>query len=375
MMQSMMLSIPLAEQYEPPVLTKPIGLLTLGSAEKYTDLRGSYWRYPILQDGQLSNHHRYSEFLWLRNELVACYPGLCIPTLPDKEGLSSYWSSHSEEFIRYRRHGLEQFVQFCAGHKVLKAADAFRAFLEDDEFKFALRTRSTQGETGILSYFTGWGSSLVSSVSKYVYGGTEGIALSSEDQEFATRMTSVYGLKMRSEELCEDGKNFIAKLSAEAESNYALAKAYENLARVESEDLSRQLMLLSAGHQKISQFIIEARTEVSNLFGEQLEDSLRVTRGALEAFERRQEVVEKVLQEKASIGKQGYTESEVICERLRDYERLLSKISEQLHCDMEGFYILRSKVLQQVAGGYVRCQLALAEKVEEAWREVQHSMS
>mmetsp|Transcript_26251 Transcript_26251/g.46941 ORF Transcript_26251/g.46941 Transcript_26251/m.46941 type:complete len:138 (+) Transcript_26251:855-1268(+) len=120
--QSMMMSIPIGE-FEHQVREAPqVYNLTLGPAEKCSD-RENYYRYPIFQDGVAKSYHRYSEFDQLRTTLIATYPGYCFPVLPDKEGLSSYWSAHSDEFIRYRRHGLEQFLQYCAKHPVIRKTD------------------------------------------------------------------------------------------------------------------------------------------------------------------------------------------------------------------------------------------------------------
>lgn len=373
--QSSMMSIPIGEHYEHPVYVKPFGVLTLGPAEKYSDVRGSFWRYQIMQDEQPKGFHRYSEFLWLRNELIKRYPGLCIPALPDKEGISSYWSSHSEDFIRFRRHGLEQFLQFCGMQNILRETDLFKSFLNDDEYKFALTINLSQSETGYFSYLTEWSSSIVSSVTKYVYGAPEGVFPSGEDKRLTEDMSKITALKVETEEQCENAKALLAKKLAEADSNFALAKAYENLARVEeSEGLKRQLEELAVGHQQISDKIRVNHRAMSNLFGEQLEDALRISRGGVEAIQRRQEIVEKIMQANAALVKQGYSEKSFDSESIKQLKEQLERITNQLQGNIDEIFYLHQNVLTEVASAYVRLQLELHVQLEDVWKGVQQAI-
>jgi hypothetical protein len=347
--------------------------ISIDQAEKVSSFGGSYWQYPIFVNGQRMSCHRYSDFVCLRGRLVTAFPGCCTPTLPDKQGLSSYWRAYSEDYLRYRRHSLEQFLQFCTRHPVLVDSEDLTCFIQDEQ-KFARITKESQGGGRYLNYLSELSTTIVSSVTKYVYGSSSGIALSAEDHDINEQMQEWSVLKTRNEVICEEAGSLVTKLEAEADSNFALSKAYENLAQVESESLRKNLDAFGKGHLMISELLKQAKVEIRKLFGERLEDSLHITRGVIEAFDRRREIVERLLQDKMAIGKQGFAEAEVVRRRLEVYEKMLQKVSDQLTADLTDLYGLRSKVLEEVAAQYVAVQISLAEKTEEVWREVHNEV-
>lgn len=355
----LMLSIPIEDfRYEPPVYARPLGVVALGVAEEYSDKGRSYWRYLVSVDNQPKNYRRYSEFEWLRSTLIRAFPGCCIPTLPDKEGLSVYWKSHGREFLKYRRHGLEQFLQFCSEHPSLSTSEHFLSFLEDDEFKFASKAKHTQGG-GYLSYLSELGGSIVNSVSKYVYGVSEGVV--TQDQELFAQEQTWLQHRALNEHFSEQARTLVTRLIEESESNVALSRAYGNLAEVETGDLKKQLLAFKEGHVKVADNLLQAKTLISDLFEEQLEHSLRITRGVIEAFERRNEAAERVQKLRAVGGEQA---------NLVISERVLQEISSQLRSDTRGLHELRGQVLAQVEAKYISVQAALAQKAEVIWREV-----
>lgn len=72
---------------------------------------------------------RYSDFVWLRNNLVSEYPTSIIPPLPDKLRLE-YLDRFNPAFIEKRRLGLERFLGRVVRHPFLYMSESLRSFLE-----------------------------------------------------------------------------------------------------------------------------------------------------------------------------------------------------------------------------------------------------
>jgi sorting nexin-1/2 len=79
---------------------------------KQGDGFGSYISYKINTRTSLPQYtwkefsqiHRYSDFVWLHNQLKARYPNVIIPPLPEKALTGNY----DPNFISLRRHALER---------------------------------------------------------------------------------------------------------------------------------------------------------------------------------------------------------------------------------------------------------------------------
>ena len=69
---------------------------------------------------------RFSDFDWLRRRLVARYPALIVPKLPEKGMIGRF----NAEFIEKRRKHLQRFLARIASHPVLCNDDNLRLFLE-----------------------------------------------------------------------------------------------------------------------------------------------------------------------------------------------------------------------------------------------------
>ena len=92
---------------------------------------------------------RYSDFVWLREELLRTHPGAVVPPLPEKAVVGRF----SEEFVEARRRALERFCARICRHPDLRSSESFRIFLEgtNDEFN-AVKSISAANE-GRVSWF------------------------------------------------------------------------------------------------------------------------------------------------------------------------------------------------------------------------------
>lgn len=80
---------------------------------------------------------RYSEFELLRNYLMAFYPHMVMPPLPEKRiNVAKLQIAHDKfdpDFIERRRQGLECFLLRLASHPVISQDAIFRGFLNQEE--------------------------------------------------------------------------------------------------------------------------------------------------------------------------------------------------------------------------------------------------
>ncbi|KAJ1508841.1 Vacuolar protein sorting-associated protein 5, partial [Coelomomyces lativittatus] len=71
---------------------------------------------------------RYTEFLWVYQELLSKYPGLVIPCLPEKQAIGRF----HDTFIEHRRLGLTRFLIQLANHPILAQDPQFIMFLQSE---------------------------------------------------------------------------------------------------------------------------------------------------------------------------------------------------------------------------------------------------
>ena len=75
-------------------------------------------------------NRRYSDFVWISEQLAREYPGVVIPPIPEKEtiGFSSFGMTSASK-IDSRKRGLEKFLQRVAQHQQLAYSKSFTGFL------------------------------------------------------------------------------------------------------------------------------------------------------------------------------------------------------------------------------------------------------
>lgn len=113
---------------------------------------------PHYRRGEFSVLRRFSDFLWLYDQLTANNPGVIVPPVPDKHAFGRF----QEQFIETRRTALQRCLTKITAHPILQLDPDLRLFLESDSF--ALDVKSRRGAVaeapstpsgGLLSSWTG----------------------------------------------------------------------------------------------------------------------------------------------------------------------------------------------------------------------------
>eukprot|EP01062_Namystynia_karyoxenos_P074785 TRINITY_DN7179_c0_g1_i2.p1 TRINITY_DN7179_c0_g1~~TRINITY_DN7179_c0_g1_i2.p1 ORF type:complete len:528 (+),score=169.91 TRINITY_DN7179_c0_g1_i2:79-1584(+) len=115
----------------------------------------AYWVYEVHTVSRLDwpkkemkAAHRYSDFLWLREELVHDHSGVIVPPLPEKDSAGQLEKVVLNDLtlINYRRRGLVKFLTAVGRHELLRRHPLLRQFcmLSGPEFEEAQKARAKE---------------------------------------------------------------------------------------------------------------------------------------------------------------------------------------------------------------------------------------
>jgi len=196
------------------------------------------------EQGEVSVIRRYSDFLWLSEDLTRLHPGIIIPCLPEKQTVGRF----SPEFVEARRRSLEKFLLRISEHptlgfstsfiKFLQAGDA--QFLEAKEITKASKTKVTDKAK---SWFQGATNSLMASA-----GGTskkpepEKTTAELKIDEIAVYLTT---LQKRLDSLHKNACNLVKKSGESANSVFELSQGLSALGQTEGEAIGNALNQVS----------------------------------------------------------------------------------------------------------------------------------
>lgn len=101
------------------------------NAQVDKDLAGYLFKHNnyVISSSLGTVKRRYSDFLALKEYLVAKYPGRTIPSLPPKKILDG----SDDAFLLRRSKGLERFLQITANHPVLSSDNYWKSFITASE--------------------------------------------------------------------------------------------------------------------------------------------------------------------------------------------------------------------------------------------------
>lgn len=110
---------------------------------------------PHYRRGDFSVLRRYSDFLWLFEQLCANNPGVIVPPIPDKHPFGRF----QDQFIETRRAALQRALGKMTSHPILQLDPDLRLFLESESFALDIKSRRSQTpestSSGLLSSWTG----------------------------------------------------------------------------------------------------------------------------------------------------------------------------------------------------------------------------
>jgi hypothetical protein len=118
--------------------------------ERSRTLDLSYWIYHVYTKTTLPTFsqkesvcvRRYSDFVWLRDQMVELYPGVIVPPIPEKSvkgSMEKLVTINPNQLLEYRQRALRKFLVRVGAHPILYNSDILREFLELREEEFNRR--------------------------------------------------------------------------------------------------------------------------------------------------------------------------------------------------------------------------------------------
>eukprot|EP01065_Artemidia_motanka_P034378 TRINITY_DN4174_c0_g3_i1.p1 TRINITY_DN4174_c0_g3~~TRINITY_DN4174_c0_g3_i1.p1 ORF type:complete len:427 (+),score=126.84 TRINITY_DN4174_c0_g3_i1:120-1283(+) len=139
---------------------------SVGDMRKKSSGALSYWVYTIRTKTTLEKFRqrscvavrRYSDFDWLRKQLIEEFPGCIIPPIPEKAFSGTLekitGGSDPSDLVEYRSRSMRKFLVRAGAHQLTQTSDSLQDFLELSEEEFARRLKqpgkkSLEDELGI----------------------------------------------------------------------------------------------------------------------------------------------------------------------------------------------------------------------------------
>ncbi|KAK0188967.1 hypothetical protein F5146DRAFT_1104361 [Armillaria mellea] len=128
--------------------SQPVFDISVDDPQKVGDPIRSFTMYtvhtrttsPLYQKSSFSVLRRYSDFLWLYEQLSLNNPGVVVPPVPEKNTFGRF----DDQFVRQRRLALEKCIQKIANHPILGKDTDLKMFLESDSFALDIKHRKAQ---------------------------------------------------------------------------------------------------------------------------------------------------------------------------------------------------------------------------------------
>ncbi|TIB69750.1 Vps5-domain-containing protein [Wallemia mellicola] len=116
----------------------------------------TFTKMPAYRQNSMTVLRRYSDFLWLYENLCKNNPGVFVPPPPSKQAYGRF----KMDFIEQRRQALEKCLMKCANHPLLSKDEDLKLFLESDSFAVDVKQRQLDKAEG-KSVLASWGSSII----------------------------------------------------------------------------------------------------------------------------------------------------------------------------------------------------------------------
>lgn len=192
-------------------------IVSVTDPQKNGDNISQYISYKVNvtvnEDGkttQSTTVRRYKDFVWLHNALFQAFPGTLIPPLPEKAVVGRF----TEDFIKERQIGLQDFLKKVVSHKELSQWKHINAFLMGDDESFTdAKEEKIDGRSRTQSLQAGL-YSLANTVANAVTGNKEDIELTAEELQI------------------DDLKSYVIALESMI---LPVSKAYDNLVNANNE--------------------------------------------------------------------------------------------------------------------------------------------
>lgn len=330
---------------------------------------------------------RYSDFVWLSEDLSRLHPGLIIPTLPEKQSMGRF----SPEFVEARRRALEKFLERISEHVELGKSATFITFLqatdiqlnEAKEISKAAKVKVTEKAK---SWLQGVGNSLTAAATNQKAVEPEKTPVDLKVDEIAA-----YALvfEKQLDIISKQSRNIVKRSGEAASALYDFSQGLANLGKAEGEALGAALNHVGQSIEKLSYEAAQhAELELREL-EEPIDEYVRYAQSVKSALQRRVEKrnalkaanLDMELKEQsyhkvmgiAGKEKDAATKQEAFEKALAVHKALQQEtelISNQLVEEFEIFKKQKAEDFRNIILKFALIQAEYNKKNEEFWRAV-----
>lgn len=247
---------------------------------------------PEFDMSQFSVIRRYSDFVWLFNQLSRDFKGYIVPPLPGKNVMNRF----TPGFIETRRRGIEKCLNRIARHDTLRGSDHFKAFLEakDDSFHIQKSAASDEAKSKKKSFFS-WITDTAASTYNNVRGSVKR-ERTPDDVRFDEISEYVSQLEPQLLSVAKCTTAMVGREQDLGASLFDFGLAFTLMGQCES-GASLQAGLTKLGHtaDSLSVQTKETADREKERFEEQLKDYIRVVGSVKLAMKRRNEALNDLM--------------------------------------------------------------------------------
>lgn len=364
--------------------------VTVTDPLKQSDSFGSYIIYkvntstnsPEYSFSQFSVLRRYSDFVWLNEQLNFFYPGTIVPPLPEKQSVGRF----TPEFVESRRRGIEKFMSRVTKHEILKVTPVLATFLQADDAAFALcKEQYKQDRAAASGGMANWLESKLSALSS----SSANVERTAADVKFDEVMKYIIQLETQMQNVAKHTSSLVKQNRAMANALFEFGQAFTWLGQSEGDGLGAALTQVGNTADQLSVLATEnAEAEAVHL-EEPLEEYVRLLAAVKAALKRRQEkktihlnAISDLDSKQNSYNKlmgtpgkeaQATAKLEQV-ERCREYVEKTrveyEDVSENLLIEFERFKVEKAEDIKQILLNYVKLQIEFNKKSEQAWKDL-----
>uniref|UniRef100_A0A7S2WCE5 PX domain-containing protein n=1 Tax=Mucochytrium quahogii TaxID=96639 RepID=A0A7S2WCE5_9STRA len=375
--------------------------ITVSDPVKHSEGMNAYVTYKVTTKTDLERfdsshfyvHRRYSDFVWLQEQLAEAYPGLIIPPLPEKQVMRRF----NEPFLSQRQRALEKFLSRIASHELLRDNMYVKAFLEVENLEATKGSVAKQGKKNDQSFWQ-WASQATSSLSNKMAGGPSHLPKTEEDVKFDEARMYIDSLEPQINNVHKHTHTLVEKGKDMAQALFDFGLAFTLLGQAEADALGDAMAQLGQCADKLSRITAVEADKEAQFFDEPIRDYVRLVRqvkatldvrvSKLQAYDNLIGEVQTKKQTRDRLASQPAGDPQSHAHKLGLAEEELKRSEQQLENAKEEYEVVTKRVLTEIDRfkreklvdfksivlDYVQLQIEYNQQVEQSWREVLPSL-
>jgi len=335
-------------------------------------------------------HRRYSDFVWLQQQLADAFPGLIIPPLPEKHVIGRF----NEPFLSQRQRSLESFLRRIASHEQLRDNQFVKAFLEADNLEETKERVARMSKKTDKSFWQ-WATAATNSISSKM-GTPANInkPKSEEDGKFDELKQYVNALDPQIKAVHNHSHALVERNKEMAQALFDFGQAFTLLGQAEGDNLGDAMQQLGQCADKLSRITAVEADKEAQFFDEPIKDYVRLVKQVKAALEVRVQklheyesfvaAVEAKKQSRDRLSTARGNDPQMHSVKLNAAEEELTQAQKSVEKTKEEFDVITRRVFEEldrfkkeklidfksIVLDYVQLQIEYNQEVERSWKEV-----